>query len=762
MDILTPGTASDRPQDDQPVVLALTNLSESVKAATPAEAVASILAFVEVALDADDACIALQHRGGDRLAVVCSSDLSGERSLSAPGPGEGLLRATISEAAVLCVPDLSTDPRDSLGSLSSAGYQSALLAPVHSAEGAVGAIAALSRTRRAFTVQHIELLIELARVTAEALCTDGRGWMILEVPGPDPQNKERHMRDLRAVGRLTDAIIAATTMDQLLDAALQQSMEAAEATTASLMLYNPHTQLLCVEASRGLSPEILQKWGSRRIGEGLSGWVAQHEKPLLLSDSASDPSSDPRFRAVGERHEITSALIVPLRTRTHLIGVLNLARFAGEPPFDSHEADLMGTVANQIAIAIERMRLHQEIQQRSLQLSTLMEVGKTITSMLDLGVVTEQISLQMRNLARAEAGFLFFYDPINDRVRLAGQSGCPGRDEEKHKALAGDLALMAARANRSVTADELGPDRQRALIRDLGAKNWAAVPFRHRGHRIAVGVVAPAKGSTLAPDVCELLAQFGALAAVAVQNARLYTREHAIARVMQGRLFSTSPLAIEGLEIAHRLVPQHEVGGDYYDFIALGDGRLGVVMADVSGSSLRAAAYTTLGKHALRAYAREYESPAEVLTRLNRLICEEAGAEIFISVFYGLIDLNKEEIVYAMAGHEPALLRKASAGRIHKLHAPGMLLGVSTAVDFEYRKRPFQPGDLLALYTDGLTEAPVHKRRFGLHRLKEHLHENADKPLQDIVDSVIASRMRFSHDRSLDDMALVVIRAATT
>ncbi|MCC6485468.1 MAG: GAF domain-containing protein, partial [Armatimonadetes bacterium] len=712
MDILTPGAASDRPQDDQPVVLSLSHLSESLKASSLPEAFRAILDFTMAALQVDAACIALQSRDGGPLAIVASDGMDAALIEHSPAPGEGLMRAAMSEQAPICVADLSLDTRDSLGSLFSAGYQAAVFTPILTADRSVGAVGALQRQKRDFTIPEIDILLELTGAVASVLNEGGGNWLILEVPRSGLPARARDRQDLGAVARLTDAIIAATTMDQLLDAALQQSMEAAQAATASLMLYNPRTQLLSVEASRGLSPEVLQKWGSRRLGEGLSGWVAQHEKPLLLSDVAGDPRADPRFRSVDERQEISSALIVPLRTGSRLIGVLNLAREAGEQPFDQHEADLLGTVASQIAIAIERMRLHQEIQKRSLQLSTLVEVGKTITSMLDLGVVTEQVCLQMRTLARAEMSFLFFYDPINDRVRLAGQSGNLGRQAAKLKSLADDLALASARSNRTITAQAAQAAVPRALVTELDAGGWTAVPFRHRGHRIAVGVVAPARGKAFDPDVGELLEQFGSLAAVAVQNARIYNREHAIARVMQGAVISTSPLAMEGLEIAHRLVPQHEVGGDYYDFITLGDGRLGVVMADVSGSSLRAATYTTLGKHALRAYAREYESPAEVLSRLNRLVCEEAAAEIFISVFYGLIDLNRSEITYAMAGHEPALLRRASDRRIRKLQAPGMLLGVSTSIEFESRRQPFHPGDLLTLYTDGLTEAPVNKRRF--------------------------------------------------
>ncbi len=764
MDILALGTPSDGPQEesppsDSPLVLALTSLSESLLCARPAEAFDAILDFAETFIGADASFLVLKESRADRLAVVASHNLLLHSAGILPCLGEGLVRATIEGNELLCVDDIASDARDALGSLYSAGYISASIAPVLQSEVAIGALGVLTCEPRKFSLGEIQLLTELARQASDILVSRGPGWTIVQVQAPDRTEIERHRSAMRSVGRLTDAIIAASTMDELLQVTLEQSMEAAEASVGSLMLYDNRSQLLTVAASKGLAEDVVQKWGSRRIGEGLSGWVAQNEKPLLLKDIYNDPRTDPRFRMVGDRDEIISALLVPLRTRSRLIGVMNLARHRGETAFNDHQVEVMETVANQIAIAIERMRLHQEIRKRSVQLSTLMEVGKTITSMLDLGVVTEQITLQLRNLARSDSAFLYFYDPINDRVRLAGQSGCPADEVEDHCRLASDLALSSARQNRHLTAKELKSDNALQDVGQLQAHEWAAVPFRHRGHRIAIGVVAPKPGLSLDMDVTELLEQFGAMAAVAIQNARTYNREHAIAKVMQGQMAIQSPIVMEGLEIAHRLVPQHEVGGDYYDFISLGEGKLGIVVADVSGSSLRAAAYTTLGKHALRAYAREYECPAEVLTRLNRLVYQESGSEIFISLFYGMIDLQNETLTYAMAGHEPPLLFSSSTGRVHKLRAPGMLLGVSERTDFEYRRRGFRAGDVLALYTDGLTEAPVNKRTFGLDRLKEELRKEFHRPLQEIVDAVISSRMKFSQNRNLDDMALVVVRA---
>lgn len=757
VDILSPGPKPAGKSGDR-IVLALSNLSRMLAGGDTAQAFQTVLDYARVLLGVDTAHLILKDLESQRLALAAERNLTYQTAASNPLPGEGLARAAMDGGELLSVDNLLADPRDGLGSLASLGYSSSLCAPILLGESAAGALVASSRDARTFTVGDVEILWELARALAEMMLTRGPKWVIVAPPVKQStaQEAEHRLLELRVINRLSDAIIAATSLKEVLEVALDHGMEAVGAQIGSVMMFDQKSQRLTIGAARGLDEDIAQT-GSRALGEGIAGWVAVEQKSLILSNVQSDA----RFRALVIRDEISSAMSVPLRTRDRLIGVLNLARLRGNAPFQHQHSELLETVANQIAIAAERMRLHQEMAKRSLQLSTLMEISKTITTMLDLGIVSEQVAAQARNLTRADATLLYYYDPINDRVRFAAQSGCPAGRLEQCEKLGRELALTAIRYNRLTLGEELTRDpRVHTLMSALKAGKWSALPFRHRGHRIAVIVTIPKQGRAIDPDSIETLEQFGSLAAVAIQNARLYNRQHAMASVMQETLLAPASVSVQGLEIAHRLIPQHEVGGDYYDFISLEDGRLGVVMADVMGSSVRAAVYTTVGKHAMRAYAREYECPAEVLTRLNRLIYQESEPELFVSLVYAVIDIAKAKITYAMAGHEPPLLHRNGSRRTEQLRAPGILLGVLKNTTFETRTRRFYPGDTLAFYTDGLTESPVHGRQFGVQRLSQLIRRFAGRSVQDIVDSVIASRMRFSHSHSTDDMALLIVRAA--
>ncbi len=215
---------------------------------------------------------------------------------------------------------------------------------------------------------------------------------------------------------------------------------------------------------------------------------------------------------------------------------------------------------------------------------------------------------------------------------------------------------------------------------------------------------------------------------------------------------------LEGLDIGHRLMPAREVGGDYYHFIKSGDRRVSVALADVSGNDVEAAEYTTMGRHVLRTYARECKSPAEVLTKTNDLICEDTTAEVFISLFFGTVDLGSGKLVYANAGCEPPILYKADTRTAQLLTTDGILLGIKRGSKFEERTVNLAPGDVLAVYTDGLTEASVDGNRLGTQAVIDTVQANARLHAQGIADRICDVLHEYVHGRVTDDVALVVLK----
>ena len=183
------------------------------------------------------------------------------------------------------------------------------------------------------------------------------------------------------------------------------------------------------------------------------------------------------------------------------------------------------------------------------------------------------------------------------------------------------------------------------------------------------------------------------------------TRERDEAVRTQMRLMPADTPGESGVECAGMCVPADGVGGDYYDFLPLGSGRLGIALGDVSGKGMYAGLLAAAVQARLQAItARGGDSPAEVMTELNRLTAGTIEGNRFATVFFAAFDAGSSTLTYANAGHPPAILLSAE-GNVRMLDATGAVVGWSADAAFEQRSVALGPGDVLAVYSDGLSEA---------------------------------------------------------
>ncbi len=264
----------------------------------------------------------------------------------------------------------------------------------------------------------------------------------------------------------------------------------------------------------------------------------------------------------------------------------------------------------------------------------------------------------------------------------------------------------------------------------------------------------------------KLLSALASQAAVLLENTRLsgIEKEMGIARRIQASLLPERPPAIPGAEVAGVCVPARNVGGDYYDAFALPDGRLGMLIADVSGHNVGAALMMAVSRAALRAVIRENHSPRAVLAEVNSLLADDlARAELFVSVFYAVYDPATGDLLYANAGHNLPLLLRHGGDGIETLDAEGILLGVVDTFPFEERTVRLAPGDVLLIYTDGFTEAArgPGEEMFGERRLEDALRAVRDRPVAEIARDLLRAVEAFSTGADADDRTAVVMRAVT-
>ncbi|MBN2357294.1 SpoIIE family protein phosphatase [candidate division KSB1 bacterium] len=241
-------------------------------------------------------------------------------------------------------------------------------------------------------------------------------------------------------------------------------------------------------------------------------------------------------------------------------------------------------------------------------------------------------------------------------------------------------------------------------------------------------------------------------------------RELEIARQVQIKLLpKTSPM-IPGCDVAGLCIPAQEVGGDYFDFIQLDEHKLGITIGDVSGKGVPAAIYMTLTKGVFQSHAEANVSPKVVLTKVNSLLYRTIERDSFVSMFYAVIDLEQGRMVYARAGHNPAIYFSRMGNRFAMLESAGLALGLEKGALFDQiikeEVTQLQSGDLLVLYTDGFTEAMnKNQQEFTETKLLDVVNTSKHLPAQEIITAVQNAIKEFVGDvPQHDDMTMVVVK----
>jgi len=265
------------------------------------------------------------------------------------------------------------------------------------------------------------------------------------------------------------------------------------------------------------------------------------------------------------------------------------------------------------------------------------------------------------------------------------------------------------------------------------------------------------------------LKAFSEHAALAIENARLYQtsmeservqKELQIAGEIQQRLLPKEIVPIPHYEVAAAAQPCTSVGGDFYDVISLGDNRYAFVMADVTGKGVPAALLVSTLHASLRAYIQSGTNLSELTAKLNNLVFENSPSERFITFFIMMLDCDKHTITYVNAGHNfPYLLRQNSQD-IVELEASGLPLGMIDNVTYESKQISLEDEDVLALYTDGVTEAmDKSKQQYSEERLKQTLKNSFLNHPREIRDTVLEDVRSFvGQEPPSDDLTLLVLK----
>lgn len=245
-----------------------------------------------------------------------------------------------------------------------------------------------------------------------------------------------------------------------------------------------------------------------------------------------------------------------------------------------------------------------------------------------------------------------------------------------------------------------------------------------------------------------------------LENSRML-RDMELARQIQLSLLPTTPPELPGIQLAGCCVPATHVGGDYYNFYKHENGVVDLVVADVSGHSIGAALMTAEVRSVLRAQIHTFSGTGDILASLNRILYDDLDqAGLFITLFYVRYDAINRILTYSNAGHVPPLHFRQSETACRKLDAEGLIIGVRKGEIFEEKKIQMQKGDILLLYTDGITEAlNSADEQFGIARLCSSLNARHTESPQSIIDAIIMEVAAFTGTTAMeDDVTMIVMK----
>jgi serine phosphatase RsbU (regulator of sigma subunit)/catechol 2,3-dioxygenase-like lactoylglutathione lyase family enzyme len=247
--------------------------------------------------------------------------------------------------------------------------------------------------------------------------------------------------------------------------------------------------------------------------------------------------------------------------------------------------------------------------------------------------------------------------------------------------------------------------------------------------------------------------------AARLESERRAAQELEIAKQVQARLFPQKFPPLKTLEYAGTCIQARKVGGDYYDFLDLGAGRLGFVIGDISGKGIAAALLMANLQANLRSQcAIALDQPQRLLCAVNQLFCENTLDGAFATLFFAEYDDNAGTLRYANCGHLPAVLLR-TGGSVELLHATGTVLGIFKEWDCSIGELQILPGDILALYTDGITESyNAADEQFGEERLIAALRAHDGMCSQALLESIVAEVQRFSPHEQHDDITLIIAK----
>jgi serine phosphatase RsbU (regulator of sigma subunit) len=426
-------------------------------------------------------------------------------------------------------------------------------------------------------------------------------------------------------------------------------------------------------------------------------------------------------------------------------------------------------------LRIENSQLRRAVQ----ELSTLNDLSRAIGASMHSEEVMQTIISRSLRAVNAEEGVVTLLDRgrstpeasriyANTLVRTTDGNGGRSSGRSGFHATQALLGWMQLNKRPLAIADTASDPRFRGVAWDANVRSVLCVPLLIKSELTGVLAVYNKKdGQPFDADDERLLAIIASQSAQIVDNARLYEEEKALFTIreqmrltaeIQAHLLPSSAPAIAGYEVAGRSVAAQEMGGDYFDYNEMPNGGWSISVGDVAGKGLPASMLMANVQGMIRLLSSLNVPPAEVMRRANELLCRSTPPHEFVTFFFATLDPASHALTFCNAGHNPAL--HFTAGGIAELATRGTVLGMFEELEYGQDSIVLAPGDIVAIYSDGVTEAiDPDEREFGEQRLIDVVNEHRGQSAAVILDALFDAVARHQFDQPpFDDTTAVIIK----
>jgi serine phosphatase RsbU (regulator of sigma subunit) len=638
--------------------------------------------------------------------------------------------------------------------------------------GGAGIVAALSLGQPTFGVLQLFYLEDTAPDEAELTLLAAFASRVAHAlrAGERTREVEEELGRTRALLEVVGAAIAQLSLAHTLETAVGRIAELL--TVEQVGVYLLEDGRLLPAAGRGLTSGH-EEVAAALLDVALGPLRARAAVHVDLSGSEPVLARVRRaLTAAGQR----SALGVPLHVHDESIGLL--VAYPGARTLADGDISLLSSLAAQLAVAVQNARLHERSKelgealgnvleserQTSRQVNALYEISRSFAQSLSLDTTLDAVTETIVGVLNVDAAVIRVPDERGDQFvprsvhvaepRLAAPVETILRRPQPRPARSHGAVLLDART-----------------ARRLGGAHALLIPFLETGSTAALLPISTATellaeltilsldpASPIDGETLVTARTIGQQAALAIDNARLYQQQKQFAETMQRSLLPRERPDVAGLEVGtvYESAAEVDVGGDVFDFLELADGRLAVVLGDVTGHGIDATADMAMAKFVFRSLAREHSEPSQFLAHANDVVLGEIAVGKFITMVYLTVDPNGT-VVCASAGH-PEPRRVLADGTVDALSCGGLALGVDAGQTYEQISADLPRGAAAVLYTDGVIEARRERDLFGTERLDQLLARHATRPAQEIADAVLAECRAFAGGDLGDDCAIVVIK----